>query len=103
MSTSHTPGPWKAQGDTVWTDTPSIPLRIATITRFAEINGIDTEANAQLIAAAPDVLEACELLLAVLDKEIHLKALVKQGDLVMINYAMVSARDAIAKAKGNSK
>jgi len=54
--TSHTPGPWTAHGCTLYAG----PNRIAQ-TWDAEYDGLPTpemEANAQLIAAAPELLEA---------------------------------------------
>ena len=63
LSGQHTPGPWKATGNEIWTDYPGVPLKVATATRFAPMNGIDTDANARLIAAAPELLKAIELIL----------------------------------------
>ena len=55
----HTPGPWEADGTEVigqieWT------YEIATAWSNAEISVDDAEANARLIAAAPDLLEVVE-------------------------------------------
>jgi hypothetical protein len=58
----HTPGPWKAQGWLITADrkTNSRCGAIASISTTATMYEDKWEANAQLIAAAPDLLEACE-------------------------------------------
>ena len=54
MSIKHTPGPWRCEGSSVWRengldmDQPSL----------ATTHGPFAEANARLIAAAPELLEA---------------------------------------------
>ena len=62
MNTKHTPGPWTANEPnekalryawSVWPEEGSGFARIATVTQCDE-----QEANAHLIAAAPDLLEA---------------------------------------------
>lgn len=68
----HTPGPWKlSEGDTaLWGTSPlRARVRLANIIRHAPMNGIDSEANARLIAAAPELLEALQGLLRVIDAE----------------------------------
>ena len=53
---AHTEGPWKLNRDDVLADSKH-ETRVATV--FDE-NG-DWKANARLIAAAPDLLEACQM------------------------------------------
>ena len=57
MEKKHTPGPWNLKKDLsrfrIVTDTPFSIAIIENKYRFQEIN----EANARLIAAAPDLLE----------------------------------------------
>lgn len=88
---SHTPGPWRvADRFNVWTS-DSVGCEVARV----EVESLDddnlgqAEADARLIAAAPDLLAACEELLIYLgdwdDPE---------------NETCVAARAAIAKAKG---
>ena len=71
----HTPGPWKAilDGDRIWKRWDPLVVsglpdggerRIATAFYLADINPREVEANAFLIAAAPDLYEA---LLALMD------------------------------------
>ena len=101
METKHTPGPWKVFN--LSDAYPGIEAvnggRRYTIVVYGDadeycgIRGDSPEtrlANAHLIAAAPDLLEA-------------LKALVNQHDVYhqpMINEIAVKARTAIAKAEG---
>ena len=83
---SHTPGPWTASEHGAYTDYKGNNIVIlGDDLRIAVVLGPDTDetqANARLIAAAPDLLEALEALL--------------EGD---FNVAE-KARLAIAKAKG---
>lgn len=53
MSTKHTPGPWKAIGTRVYFPNLSGGFDISKCP--------SPEENARLIAAAPDLLEACML------------------------------------------
>lgn len=65
MKTQHTPGPWKHYPgrDTILSEHPdylhSVIAKIATGENREEEN-----ANAKLIAAAPELLEACKAALA---------------------------------------
>lgn len=63
--TKHTPGPWKYDG--MWSLVMAGKYEIAAIhaARFAEDTKKrkrldESQANARLIAAAPDLLEACK-------------------------------------------
>lgn len=87
--TTHTPGPWKLEsnflnievGFTVkGRDNRSIVACAATISR----PGSEKAANANLIASAPELLEACRAALAILPT----------GD------ALAKVEAAIAKAEG---
>lgn len=88
---SHTPGPW-------WVEKTDHPMGEGREVHddwglTANVNGdsATSQANAALISAAPDLLEACEMLLTYLgdwdDPE---------------DETCVAARKAIAKAKGVS-
>jgi hypothetical protein len=52
----HTPGPWKQRGLVVMEDSPR-QMFVADV--FVNTPGDEAEANARLIAAAPDLLAAC--------------------------------------------
>jgi hypothetical protein len=57
---THTPGPWELNGDTITgKDTDLNRSPIATVSHFYRNREID-QANARLIAAAPELLEALE-------------------------------------------
>lgn len=93
---SHTDGPWQADigqtpfGEhyaTVWTQIPNNDLRWI-VAEAANSLGLDAmQSNAHLIAAAPELLEACKAALPELEE-------FAPGN------AMDMVRDAIAKAKG---
>ncbi len=84
--TQHTPGPWELSRDAVpdW-HTQITVYTEATGTRVATV--FEREANAHLIAAAPELLAACE---AALDRDDVADC--ELGDML---------RAAIAKAKGS--
>lgn len=64
----HTPGPWRANAS--WIEGPAMALRIASVDwpsatpGSAPRNVAEARANARLIAAAPDLLEAAKAILA---------------------------------------
>ncbi len=57
QTTKHTPGPWKVDGDTYIT---AHSLIIAHCKQNGSLKLEDAQANARLIAAAPELLEALE-------------------------------------------
>ena len=97
---NHTPGPWTVD----WSDDGPLihtgDLMIASVsgsTEHIKVRGIDeqtTEANASLIAAAPDLLEALERLLEHGERHNMYHEAGKDADIVN------QARSAIAKARG---
>jgi len=54
MSTQHTPGPWWHSGLEVGT----VPMMMVKVAKVSGANHQEAQANARLIAAAPDLLEA---------------------------------------------
>ena len=65
--TAHTPGPWAATPDALGVEAPrsGVMKQIADCDCHGAINDDrEVHANARLIAAAPDLLRACELALA---------------------------------------
>jgi hypothetical protein len=88
----HTPGPWKI--DPEWPPTKAHPDWRAIVSYYDDgchrmsVSGHIGEANAHLIAAAPDLLSALEDSLYVGADEV-LKVIIRK-----------TAREAIAKAKG---
>lgn len=75
-STQHTPGPWTCHSGRIYTDGPTVwpkggdlGIPIADINR-EKGNGtapVERDENARLIAAAPDLLEACEAIAKLAD------------------------------------
>lgn len=68
--TKHTPGPWKIEGPNlnhkdqfryaVYTNTEVKPKWICELEFYSDQGTETDKANAKLIAAAPDLLEACQ-------------------------------------------
>jgi hypothetical protein len=89
MKVAHTPGPWTTSRD-------AVPEGIVQITVYAEQDGervatvFQSEANAPLIAAAPDLLDACR------DAEQYLGATESGPPSTLLR----TVRAAIAKAQG---
>ena len=96
---THTPGPWLLDGDKICTRRGN---EIARITRYGAWLDVGTpyglknpigDANARLIAAAPDLLAALE------DAAAQLRTLL--DDSIEDDYSVLTnAEIAIAKAKG---
>lgn len=98
----HTPGPWAVDADAypifIYSESETWPL-IDELGNEEGCKGAfiantgDNKANARLIAAAPELLEALQAIV---------KSLVDQDDEGMIEHAqqMIDARVAIAKATG---
>jgi len=85
---THTPGPWRVTEDAngfavSWLNSPGLAGRIAKVNS----GQIEQEANAHLIAAAPELLKALVAIVAVADRK------TAEFDL---------ARAAIAKARGTT-
>lgn len=59
MSAAHTPGPWHTAAYETFFAVKMGPRSVAIIQSLTQ----EAEANARLIAAAPDLLEAAELVL----------------------------------------
>jgi hypothetical protein len=101
MTTQHTPGPWIGAGPSFGDPLPRYTTSIMTEWEHEDGGYIEicelpfhhhddeNEANARLIAAAPDLLEALQ----------HL--MVAHGE--QLDYAFQQAQEAIAKATGAMK
>ena len=104
----HTKGPWrveacKSRGDEyryVRTDDPR--LRVICRVPLDHIDGREDEANARLIAAAPELLEALEDLALQADAVLHEAdaASPETGMRAEMKEYIVRARAVIAKARG---
>jgi len=108
---SHTPGPWHLETnyrgnehhavDIYWVKKGRRRYPIATLTRV-HVTVAEFEANARLIAAAPELLEA-------LQPFAYLAQVMQEGQVlnfrgVYVSYEQVqAAQTAIAKAKGETE
>lgn len=100
MSDQHTPGPWIAYVETVKEDRRPVCLRMAVqaLDEDGPVGHIAfSEANARLIAAAPDMLASLKLLL----RETELSGNAGSADYGWPT-CVLAARAAIAKAEGRS-
>ncbi len=102
MTTKHTPAPW-TQGHSpagitcVWLDGATEPLHeMGRCTSWIDCN---TEANARLIAAAPELLDACMAMIEWDDREQD-HAVDFNARMDLCRAAFNKARAAIAKATG---
>ena len=111
--TKHTPGPWRSLGPTIvngpigivkdtYIGTIECTFDVATAHRASKgtaFGGLDeSEANAHLIAAAPDLLDVVQLIIKEWEKPTEG---VQVGELIArLSQYSVEARAAIAKATG---
>lgn len=100
----HTPGPWKAGSKSV--SAPETEDRLGLDVRLYGGNARDNRANARLIAAAPELLEACAAMIAWDEAEKAARPWNEDGGkgwherLDACALAFEKARAAIAKATG---
>lgn len=99
MESKHTPGPWEAIGTAVYAETPNGSREII-FSRHNTRSGTPEEqrANAHLIAAAPELLEALKKTAFVLKESGFVSPLTEEA----FDDALGSAIAAIAKAGGRS-
>lgn len=89
----HTPGPWNWENDrTILVAENGERIASDADAQYDLLDGPNADANANLIAAAPDLLAACK---AALDRHNY------QGDGRPWPQLFDKIRDAIAKAEGN--
>jgi hypothetical protein len=87
----HTPGPWRTNGSFNVECNPETLYLVRNNTGGSKAG--ELRANANLIASAPDLLEALEMLIDMLDYNGNI-------DIVRDEGPIEDARIAIAKAKG---
>jgi hypothetical protein len=88
----HTPGPWTAENSGL-VDTIFATDRLGEVRCIAELIGPHIEANGRLIAAAPELLEACRYVVTNMEEAYGPE----------VDYPLVQAcRDAIRKAEGGA-
>lgn len=101
-SSQHTPGPWETRGDKVCEATSGDVIAATSEAGafaakgqwYAQPATFVTDGNARLIAAAPELLQACEKL-AAWDAS--------DDDSRLISEACSFARAAVAKARGGAQ
>jgi len=67
MKATHTPGPWIRKGEQVWNQNE--PMYYAAANFDCIMPSQTLEANARLIATAPDLFDLCERSLLALDED----------------------------------
>jgi hypothetical protein len=96
----HTPGPWSSRGRAIRGPHPKDPAgRARIVAKAIWDNGTyvdEAEANARLIAAAPELLEALEDLVCLAERAMRES---ESGEW-MVDEELRDARDAIEKARG---
>ncbi len=100
---SHTPGPWESDNLRVWAERDyEEQIYIASL-KFADDTRLpleEVEANVCLIAAAPDLLEACQEALAAVDEAYQATGYLK---ICKTSEQRLKIEAAIAKALGKEQ
>lgn len=105
MTAKHTPGPWEADHSDIWSRSGKkfIAATMEDGEAFKGVSLAEAEANARLIAAAPELLAALKACRAALDAVIENN----DGDVFGTHHnaamdAILAADKSIAKAEGRS-
>ena len=102
MKTKHTPGPWKVNlNGAVLSFNGDIIPHLMTLTRSGEITESEYEANARLIVAAPELLEA----LKIASKKLNAlyAGRTPNDETSVIDSLIQDIESAIAKAEGRAE
>lgn len=97
MKSKHTPGQWKVSDTSITNAEDTICIAVIETDGGYEAPAEERQANAALIAAAPELLAAVELLHAA---TVRVQAELTTAALVELCAAQDVASSAIAKAKG---
>ena len=105
MKTQHTPGPWyvySLSNGSVHVGTAHFWAGTHNVIADVMPLRMEKEANARLIAAAPELLEACKSMLDWMEFTIPRLGTTPTGSIERKNWGgpISKARDAIAKAEG---
>lgn len=92
----YTKGPWKAVKDSPLTYAIVIYSSDYDVVAVLDTDNPNDKANAQLVAAAPDLLEACEKALHVID-DLSQDILTEDNEFLS---EIIDIKEAIKKAKG---
>lgn len=102
----HTPGPWKDKGSLIgWFDIENFEGKeIAWISNVPVRNLEEAEANARLIIAAPELLEACKKALVELESYLcDCTEYEAPENVDVLEKTIGWVKDAIAKAEGGKQ
>jgi len=98
METKHTPGPWRYEAGTKTIRAARENYWLCSMDSFD--GAVDHEANARLIAAAPELLAACEDLVNLWDEWVRYSEGLEEPLRRSIEMRVQQSRAAISKAKG---
>lgn len=94
----HTPGPWEAQRYSVTLSHASEAWHVCECHHGLGHDDHEALANAHLISATPELLEACVAQLALIDDMARFIGQMALKDYALFNEAPIKARRAISKA-----
>lgn len=102
----HTPGKWYCEGGQILAPSDRVetrgPIRIAGVS-VSRKGSAERDANARLLAAAPDLLAACEAVVRAWDGFEYDEVGIPQFDSMnRFAQAYMLAADAVAKARGEA-
>lgn len=106
---AHTPGPWRVDGtytpqsgryDILSGDEPTPELVVMTLPAEMVSDPDQNLANAHLIAASPQLLDACKMQARLIEDMMQFVGQMALQDYALLNEAPIAARAAIAKAEG---
>lgn len=100
---NHTPGPWFNEGSHVYTKQGAWYIAETEIERKSFTKrGAEAEANARLIAAAPDMLDVLEWILGHVTRNTLGTVELEYGTGTVVDAHLIKfkIRDALAKARG---
>ncbi len=98
MEAKHTKGEWKAQGNYIGLidkNGNNIPVRITHVLGGEKVTPEEDEANAKLMAAAPDLLEVAKASLSMLEQTLSYR---ENNKLTAGNIFLTSTIEEINKA-----
>lgn len=96
---NHTPGPWQVCDDEINVYAPETDTAITNVEHPCAADYDTQRANAKVIAAAPDLLAACQWVVT----DIAYKAPEEFADEAVHSRWLARLREAIAKAKGSEQ
>ena len=100
-TTKHTPGPWEVSGDGVSVTMKDNGQHVVAVAKAPQwLTGEEAEANAALIAAAPDGLEAGKLAASVIDELLNGDGMTASDSQARLDEALTALNAFIRKSEG---